>query len=131
MSCSSAMAGATCSFSPASFRLDGTGTVLTGTVTIAASSSAAVDEPQFNRANSGIAAATILWLPGVFGLLFVALGRKRLLMNSRAQTMLLLLAALVVASGLAACGGGGTGGCSTQPVTGTITITAGGSTGRV
>jgi arabinogalactan endo-1,4-beta-galactosidase len=132
MSCSSAMAGVTCTFNPASYTLDGSDTVLTGTVSITASSSASVVYPQFNRNNSSIMAATILWLPGVVGVFFASFGRKRLLRNSRALNIVLLLASLVAASGLTACGGSGTGGTGTPPpVTGTVTITAGGSAGSV
>jgi hypothetical protein len=131
MSCSSALSGVTCSFSPATYTLDGSDKVLTGTVTIAASSSAAVAYPRFNRENSSVVAAAIFWLPGVLGLLFVTLERKRIFRNSYARNMLLLLVALLAVAGISSCGGGGTGSGTAPPVTGTMTITAGGSAGGV
>ncbi|MGD0734537.1 MAG: glycosyl hydrolase 53 family protein [Terracidiphilus sp.] len=132
MSCATALAGVTCTFSPSSYTLDGSNTVLTGTASIAASSSASVVYPQFHRANSGIVAATIVWLPGVFSLLLVSLERKRLLRNPHVRHMFLILAMLFAAACLSACGGSGGGGTTTPPpVTGTVTITGTGSVGSV
>jgi arabinogalactan endo-1,4-beta-galactosidase len=131
MSCSSALSGVTCSFSPLSYTLDGSDKVITGTVTIAASSSAAVAYPYLGRGNSVVAAA-IFWLPGAFGLLFVNLERKRLIRDFRVRNMFLLLVVLLSAACISACGGGGSGGGGNPPpVTGSMTITAGGSAGGV
>ena len=139
MNCSTTLAGVSCTFNPASYTLDGSDTVLTGTATIAASSTASLARPEIDRHDSRIVAG-VLWLPaGVVGLL-IAVQRRRLMGNSRICSLFVLLALLPAAFGLSACGsggssggggGGGGGGSGTQPVTGTVTITAAGSTGNV
>lgn len=134
MSCSTALSGVSCTFNPASYTLDGSNSILTGTVTIAASATTSLREPAFNRHDSTLLAA-VLWMPaGVLGLL-IAIQRRRLQHNLRIYNLVCLLALLPLVSGLFACGsggsGGGGGGGGTQPVTGTVTITATGSTGNV
>jgi arabinogalactan endo-1,4-beta-galactosidase len=134
MSCATSLAGVSCIFSPTSYTLDGSNTKLTGTVALAASSSAAAFHPLSHRDGSHVAMAAILWLPGGAALLLVAFRRRRLMRNLRIRQMFLLLALLGVVVGLFACGGGGGGGgggTMPQPVTGTVTITAAGSTGNV
>ena len=135
MSCSTTMAGVSCTFNPASYTLDGSDTILTGTATIVASSTASLVKPANDRQDDRVA-ASVLWLPaGVLGLL-IAIQRRRLICNSRIYGVFLLLALLPLVAGLFACGSGGSsagggGGGGTQPVTGTVTITAVGSTGNV
>ena len=133
MSCATTLAGVSCSFAPSSYTLDGSDTVLTGTVAVAASSSAAALHPLSGRNGSDVAMAAILWLQGGATLLLLSFKRRRLMRNLRARQLLLLLALLGVSAGLVACGGGGNGGGGggSQPVTGTVTITAAGSTGSV
>lgn len=133
MSCTTALAGVTCSFTPASYTLNGSDTVVTGTVEIAASSFAAALHPLFDRDGGHVAMAAILWLPAGVTLFLVIFQRKRLMRNPRARQSFPLLALLAAATGLCACGGGGSsdGGGTTQPVTGPVTITAAGSTGGV
>jgi arabinogalactan endo-1,4-beta-galactosidase len=133
MSCSTTLAGVTCSFTPASYTLDGSNTAMNGTVSIAASSSAALVYPLFNRDRSGVMEASVLWLPGMAAILLVVFDRQRLLRNPRARQLFLLLAFLAAGTGLSACGGAGSGGGggNPPPVTGTVTITAAGSSGGV
>jgi hypothetical protein len=134
MSCATSLAGVTCSFTPASYTLDGSNTVLTGTVALAASSSAAAFHPLSDRDGSHVKMAAVLWLPGGAALLLVAFERRHLMRTLRTRQLILLLALLGVAAGLFACGGGGGGGgggTMPQPVTGMVTITAAGSTGNV
>jgi arabinogalactan endo-1,4-beta-galactosidase len=132
MSCTTSLSGVSCSFNPASYTLNGSDTVLTGTAEIAASSSAALHSP-FDRRSNHVVASAILWLPGGAALLLVAFERRRLLRNPRTRRTFLLFALLATTAGFSACGGGGGGGGggSTQPVTGTVTITAMGATGNV
>jgi len=135
MSCATNVAGVSCSFSPASYTLDGSNTILSGTVAVAASSSAAL-HPLSDRHGSNVAMATVFWLPGGAALLLLSFERRRLMRNLRARQLLLLFALLGVSACFVACGsggggGGGGGGGTTSPVTGTVTITAAGSTGNV
>jgi hypothetical protein len=129
-SCSTTLSGVSCSFNPTSYTADGSDKVLTGTVEIAASSSAAALHPLTYRDGKDMAEATLFWLPGGALLLLIALQRRRLMRNLRTLSIFLLLSLLGFAGGLSACGGGG-GGSSPQSVTGTVTITAAGSTGNV
>lgn len=131
MSCTSVLAGVTCSFTPVTYTLDGSNTAVTGTVSIAASSSAALAFPRLNRDRNNLVEAGVLWLPGLATLLLFALQRKRMLRNPRTGQMLLLLALLATGAGLTACGGGGGSGGSPPPVTGTVILTAAGSAGDV
>ena len=130
MSCSTLMAGVSCSFTPASYTLNGSNTVQTGTVSIAASTTAAALHTPIDRHGSLTATAAICWLPGMPLLLLVIHERKR---QRRGQQILLLLALLLIGASLTACGGGSGSSAppSHQPVTGSVTITAAGSTGSV
>jgi arabinogalactan endo-1,4-beta-galactosidase len=133
VSCSTTMAGVSCTFSPASYSLDGSDTVLTGTATIVASPTASLVKPEIGRHDSRFVAG-VLWLPaGALGLLF-AVQRRRFLGNPRIYCQLFFIVLLAAVFGLSACGSGGSsggGGGGAQPVTGTVTITAAGSTGNV
>jgi len=128
MSCTTTLAGVTCSFSPASYTANGSNTVLTGTVTIAASSTAAqVRKASVPTRSSGLLVSGI-FLP--FGALLLAgIGSRR----ANGRSMMLLMILFVGAAALTACGGGGSsgGGQSSQPVTGTVSVVATGSTGTV
>jgi hypothetical protein len=133
MSCASALAGVTCSFSPATYTADGSNTVLTGTVTVSASSSAALIRPATGRNSNAMLFASGMVLP--FGVAFLA-GVRRLRSREsawkRAGTLMLVL--LVVAMCCTACGGGssnGGSGQSHQPVTGVVTVTAAGSSSAI
>jgi hypothetical protein len=134
MSCSTALAGVSCTFNPASYTLDGSNTVLTGTATIVASSTASLARPEINFHDNRLVAG-VVWLPaGLLGLL-IAFQRPRLRRNPRTYRLLFLLVLVPLTVSLSACGsgggGGGGGGGGTQPVTGTVTITAVGSTANV
>jgi len=131
MSCSTSLTGVTCAFTPASYTLNGSNTIQTGTVAITASSTAAAIQKQLDGHGDQAAAALFL-LPGGVIVLFIDFQRRRLLRNSRIQQLFVVLALLSAGAGLAACGGSGSSGGSTQqPVTGTVTITAAGSNGGV
>jgi hypothetical protein len=134
MSCATQLAGVTCSFSPASYTLNGSNSVLTGTVEVAASSSATAIQPSFKGRGKNTLAA-MFWLPGGIAVLLIAIERRRITCIPRSRRMFLLLALLTTAS-ISACGGGssgggGGGGGSAPPVTGTVTITGAGSAGSV
>jgi len=132
MSCTTLLAGVSCTFTPASYSLNGSNTVLTGTVAIAASSSAAAVYPRFGQDDSHVVESVLSWLPGGAVILLIAFERRRLMRNPRTRQLFLLLMLLCAAAGLSACGGGGGGGgTTTQPVTGTVTVTAAGSSGNV
>ena len=133
VSCASTLAGLSCSFNPATYTLSGSSTALTGTATITASSTLAMLHPLPGRDSNGAAGIALCWLPGGAVLLLADMRRKRSARYKYLQRSFLLLALLAAASGFIACGGGsGSGGTKTQqPVSGTVTITAAGSTGSV
>jgi hypothetical protein len=105
--------------------------VVTGTVTITAPSSIAAPQPPSSQHTRGFAHATLCWLPAGI-LLLTGATRKRFLRRARLQGFFILLGLFAVAAAFSACGSGGGGG-STMPQseTGTLTITAAGSTGNV
>ncbi len=134
LSCSSTLTGVTCSFNPASLTLNGSNQAVTGAVTITAPSSIAALQPPPVQRTRSIAHATLCWLPAEILLLLTGSTRKRFLHRARLQGFFLLLGLLAVATGFSACGGGSGGGGGTtmpQSETGTLTITAAGSTGNV
>ena len=133
MSCNSAISGVTCSFNPASYTLDGSDTVLSGTVAIAAASSTAMLHSPSGPDRNPVFSAAIFLVPGGAFLLIAAFERKRLTRNLRTRHIVLMLGLLASAAGITACGGGGASSVSTpqQPVSGIVTISAVGSTGNV
>jgi hypothetical protein len=132
LSCSSTLAGVTCSFNPASLMLDGSNKVVTGTVTITAPSSIAALQLPLQRTRA-LTHATLCWLPAGIFLLLTGATRKRFLRRARLQRFFILLCMLAVAAVFNACGGDSRGGGTAMPQseTGTLTITAAGSTGNV
>jgi arabinogalactan endo-1,4-beta-galactosidase len=134
LSCSSTLAGVTCSFNPASLALDSSNKVITGTVTITAPSSIAALQPPPGQRSQGFAHATLCGAPAGILLLLTVATRKRFLRHARLQRFFILLGLLAAAAGFTSCGGGGGGGgggTHPQSETGTLTITAAGSTGNV
>jgi len=138
LSCSSTLAGVTCSFNPASLTLNGSNTAVTGSVTITTPSTIALLRPLPGRPNRGSASIVLCWLPAGILLAFAGASRKRLLGRARLQQLFILLALLGLAAGFTACGGGaggsaggGGGTAPPQSETGTLTISAAGSTGSV
>jgi arabinogalactan endo-1,4-beta-galactosidase len=133
MSCTTALAGVTCSFSPATYTANGSNTVLTGTVTVSASSSAALILPAIGRNSNQMLFVSGMVLP--FSVAFWA-GIRRLRSRESAwkrdvMPMLVLLVATVYCT---ACGGGSNSGSSGQPpksVTGVVAVTAAGSSGTL
>jgi arabinogalactan endo-1,4-beta-galactosidase len=133
MSYSSTLAGLSCSFSPTTYAFNGSSTALSGTVTITSSSATAMLYPIPSQPRGSIVGISLCWLPAGALLLLGRLDRKRFGRHAvfRSLTLVLLLLLTTVA-GFTACGGSGSGGSSgQQPVTGTVTITAVGSTGDV
>jgi arabinogalactan endo-1,4-beta-galactosidase len=130
MSCTSTLASVGCTFSPSSYTADGSNTVLTGTVAIAAKTSAMLARPDSGRRGSLLYAAGWI-LPGGW-LLAMWPRRRRISKGGRCSMLVALL--LVCAAGMTSCSGGGSsgggGGGGTNPVTGTVTLTAAGSTGN-
>jgi arabinogalactan endo-1,4-beta-galactosidase len=132
-SCNSTLAGVTCSFNPASIMLTGSNKAATGTVTITAPSSIASLQPPSGHHTRDLAHASLCWLPAGIVILLTGATRKRFLHQARLQRFFILLGLLAVAAVFTACGGGSGGGGTTMPQseTGTLTITAAGSTGNV
>jgi arabinogalactan endo-1,4-beta-galactosidase len=135
MSCSTTLAGVTCTFNPSSYTLSGSNTAINGAVAIDASSSALLrpDLLTPHRRAPALAAASLAWLPAALGLLLAASARRRVLRRMRAHFYLSLLVLSAALAGITACGGGG-GGTGTPPPqmeTGTVTVTAAGSSGNV
>ncbi len=131
MSCSSTLAGLSCSFSPTSYTFNGSSAALTGTVTITSSSTMALLRPIPRHARRSFDGISLCWLPAGAILLLGGYDRKRLVRLAAFRRLLLVLLLLATAAGFTACGGGSGGGSGQQPVTGTVTITAAGSTAGV
>ncbi|MFZ0663843.1 MAG: glycosyl hydrolase 53 family protein [Acidobacteriaceae bacterium] len=135
MSCNTKLSGVSCSFNPATYTADGSDTALTGTMTVAASSTAAMLRQPFTKKRSGLLAALAFFFPGSSLLFLAGFRRRRLLQGRRGARMMILAALLLFGSmGLTACGGGGGnqgGGGTPPPVSGTVTVIASGSTGSV
>jgi arabinogalactan endo-1,4-beta-galactosidase len=137
LSCSSTIAGVTCTFSPTGLTLNGSNTAVTDSVTITAPSTIAALHAQPGLRNRGSAYAVLCWLPAAILFLLTGATRKKFLRCARLQRSFILLGLLAVAAGFNACGGGsgaGGGGGGTGPPqseTGTLTITATGSSGNV
>jgi hypothetical protein len=130
MSCSTTLANVGCTFSPTSYTADGTDTVLTGTVAIAASGSAMLARPGYGAGNSLIRAA---WIFPAAWLLVLWTPKRR---GRKYGMYVPLLLLLLCVAGVTACSGAGSGsgsggGGGTTPLNGTVTVTAAGSTGNV
>jgi arabinogalactan endo-1,4-beta-galactosidase len=131
MNCSTTMVNVACAFSPSSYTANGSDTVLTGSVTIASTSSAALAKPPTGSERTILSASIIGFLPCGVILLY---WRRKVRVPG---TGILLVVLLAYATALTACGGGGNsgggggGGVDTQPVTGTVTIVATGSSNNV
>lgn len=133
LSCTSTLSGVTCSFNPTGLTLDGTNTAVTGKVTITAPSTIAALRPLRRSDPRASAIVTLCWLPAGILLVIPVDARKRLRRRYRFLQSLILLASLAAAAGFSACGGGSEETTTTAPqsATGTITITAAGSTGSI
>jgi arabinogalactan endo-1,4-beta-galactosidase len=132
MSCASTLSGATCAFNPSSYTLPGTNASVTGSVTITAPSTiAALFSPARNSARF-ISSAALCWIPGALCLLFAGAARKRALRRLRSGLALIAVALFAICAGITACGGGSSGGSPPpESESGTVTITAAGSSGGV
>ncbi|MGB6974267.1 MAG: glycosyl hydrolase 53 family protein [Terracidiphilus sp.] len=133
LGCGSTLSGVNCSFSPTSLTLDGSNNAVTGTVTVTAPSTIASLQPLHDRPPRSTASAALCWLPAGVVLLITGVTRKRIPRRARLHRFLMLLGVLALMAGFSACGSGGSGGSTTgpQPETGTLTITAAGSTGNI
>jgi arabinogalactan endo-1,4-beta-galactosidase len=134
MGCTTTLAGVTCAFAPTSYTLNGSNTVQTGTLTVSASSSAAAMlQLPTNRHEDRSALAALFSAPSGLIVLLIAFHRRRVSRAPGTHQLLLLFALLTASAYLSSCGGssGGGGGGGMQPVTGTVTITATGSSGNI
>lgn len=132
MSCTTAMTNVSCTFNPASYTADGSNTVLTGTITISSTSSAAMAALQTKTSRSPLLSIALLFPGGLAVLLYRCRRRK----GGHVEPMPSALLLFACTACLAACGGGGSGGnggggSGGSPVTGVVTATASGSTGNV
>ena len=130
MSCTTTMANVSCSFAPSSYTADGLDMALTGSVAIISTSSALLTGPSFSRSHTDLLASVIGFLPCSV----VLFSRRRRAGKFAAALLLSAFFACVVS--LTACSGGGSnsgggGGGGTQPITGTVTIVATGSSNNV
>ena len=135
MTCASSLPELSCVSSPTDFAVSGPSTALSGTATITAATNVASllpgnrQERNTQRPPPGLA-----WLLGAFALLFVPRTGKRSKnvprrISPRFLSALLVFGLLLAPIGIASCGGG----ASTSPppaTTGTVTLTATGTTGN-
>ena len=104
LSCSGLPSHSTCSFVPASVQADGSNTARTSVVTISTgvASVAAVrhsDGPVFLATSTGVFNA------GLFGLLFIPIGRRNYgKRNKHGRLLQLILVAIILCGGLVGCG---------------------------
>ncbi|HTW61965.1 MAG TPA: glycosyl hydrolase 53 family protein [Terracidiphilus sp.] len=132
MSCASTLSGLTCSFNPASYSLPGTNASVSGSVTITAPATIAGLSSRNRNGRQSISPAALCFPSGAFCLLFAAAARKRALRRLRSGLFLLVLALFIASIGIAACGGGASGGSPPpKSETGTVTVTAVGSSGNL
>jgi arabinogalactan endo-1,4-beta-galactosidase len=137
MSCSTTLAGVTCTFNPTSYTLSGSNSAINGAVAINASSSATLVpdllRPDRRAPLRTLAATSLAWLPAGLGLLFAGSTRSRVRRRMRAHLFLAWLILFAALAGITACGGGGgdTGTPPPQSETGTVIVTAAGSSGNV
>jgi hypothetical protein len=131
MSCTTTLAGVTCSFNPATYTADGSNTVLTGAVTISAPTPAS----QIRSARA-YHPSSLLLVAGIFlpfgAVLLVGKDRRTKGPDWNCGSML-FLGLFVGIVCITACGGGNGGGSGQPPppVSGAVTVVATGSTGVV
>jgi hypothetical protein len=125
-SCTDLPAGIACSFQPSSLTFTGTNTAASTTLTVrtgvAANGAAPLLFPP--ASSSRIAAATLLWAPGLLALAFAR--RKRIRVASQLSVLLLLASLALAAIG---CGGGSPNNPVTSPGTSTVQVVATGASG--
>lgn len=124
LSCSGLPANTTCIFTPSTVTLAGNGKAMTSQLSVTTHSSTA---NLIKSGAMGMAAAAILWLPGMLLGGFLGLARKKLRSKMRHVLLLPLMVAgmLSVTSGLTGCGGSGSSRTPSVPVGSyTVTITA-------
>jgi arabinogalactan endo-1,4-beta-galactosidase len=122
--CTSTLTNVSCSFNPTSLTMNGNNTAVTGAVTITAPATIGLERPARTGYARGLTSLAACFL--LVGLV----GRRR--RRARREVVFYLLALALAAAGLAACGGGGgSGSPPPQSESGTVTITASGSSGNV
>jgi hypothetical protein len=126
--CEGLPAGVTCTASPAALTTVanylGQAMPITGTLTISAGQMVATAYPAESR-NGRIAAAGLLYLPGLALGACLAFQRRRLRNNPLTLCLLVVLVLVISATSISACGGGGSG--TSKIATGTTQITVTGS----
>jgi hypothetical protein len=105
LSCDKLPANMTCVFSPSSLNPDGTGNLVTGTLTINTNGGSPVVAQALSNSDHPVFTATIFYLPIELAALVIAFYRKKLTKNARTQQLLVLLVLFMGAATLAACGG--------------------------
>jgi hypothetical protein len=134
LSCGQLPANVTCTFSPATLTLDGSGNPVQGTLTVNTNASAPVVSANATSSmptgQGQIQTTAIFLLPGAFAGLFLCIKRRRFTKNGWLQ-LSLLLALLIGASSLVACGGSssGSGVASVGSSTVVVSATGTGTTG--
>ncbi len=128
MSCASTLSGVTCAFNPSSYTLPGSNAPITGSVTITAPATIAALGRQPSPSISPVA---LCFSSGGCFLLLLGATRKRVLGRLRGRLVCVAFALLILSSGLAACGGGSTQASLPLSETGTVTITAAGSSANL
>lgn len=131
MSCTSTLPSLNCAFSPATYSLTGANSPLTGTATITAASTAAALRPasKIHRGTTG--GNRLSWLPGALLLLLLPFASKRRAFLQLLSRSIVILSVLLLPIGITSCGGGGAASSAPPQATGTVTITATGSTGNL
>jgi hypothetical protein len=131
LSCGKLPANVSCTFSPATLAPDGSGNPVQTALTVNTSSSSPVVGQLRPAQDARISLATVFYLPGLLGGLFLAINRRRLAKNVRAQGLLVVLLLLAGAIGLTACGGGSAANSGNNgdaaPGTSTISVTVAGA----
>jgi hypothetical protein len=104
LSCDKLPANMTCVFSPSALNADGTGNLVTGTLTINTDGGSPIVAQASSHSDRPVFMATVFYLPIELAAVVIALYRKKLAKNARTQQLLVLLVLLMGAATLTACG---------------------------
>jgi hypothetical protein len=126
LSCDKLPANMTCVFSPSSLNPDGTGNLVTGTLTINTNgASPVVAGAAPSHSDHPVFTATIFYLPIELAAVVIAFYRKKLTKNARTQQLLVLFVLLMGAATLTACGGKSSSTSSQYVAPGSYTVSLG------
>jgi hypothetical protein len=124
LTCGQLPANVNCSFTTSSPTLDGTGTPITVTLTVSANGAVALAAPPAAHPGSGMFAASIFYLPVMFGGSLLAFGSKAGRRRKKLWGLLLVMVSAGVL-GLSACG---VSNINATPGTTTVVVTGVGAT---